>query len=577
MSKLRISEDLSLPLDWMTLSTVVYGSRGSGKTTFGSVCAEEVTKAGQRFCAIDLKGDWYGLKSTADGKDNGIPVVVFGGDHADVPLEESAGAFLGETVAGLSQSCILDFEHMSKGKQIRFLAPFFETLYHRNRDPLLLLLDEIQRYAPQKPMSPDEARCLGAVQDTVKLGRKHGLGLVSFTQRGAGLNKEVSELSDVLVAFRTPGPLDQERIKDWLDANATKQQRDEVMGQLSGLGTGTAVIASGHPDLRIFGTYPIRRRETFDSSATPKIGKRRAEPKRLATPDLDELRQKMAGAIERQKADDPKELRRRIAELEREVAKKVPAQAPAKVERVEVPIFPKSVLADLQRAVQSESQGLIRLVDSHFDHARRRIEALVVVKQQGMDPKVLVANTGVRRTIPERQEKAPAKTTLQRPSASGAPSDAAVGNAGLRRMLIALAQRPNGLTNQQLGVRAGVSSRSGTFSTYLSRARVNGWINGRGSLQITDAGLNALGAYDHLPEGKELVAHWLTELGGSGAARILRVLVDAYPEELDNETVGQRAEISHRSGTFSTYLSRLRTLQLVEGRGRIRASEELFS
>lgn len=574
MSKLRISEDISLPLDWMMLATVVYGARGSGKTTFGSVVAEEVTKATQRFCAIDLKGDWYGLKSTADGKDNGIPVVVFGGDHADVPLEENAGAFLGETVAGLSQSCILDFEHMSKGKQIRFLAPFFETLYHRNRDPLLLLLDEIQRYAPQKPMSPDEARCLGAVQDTVKLGRKHGLGLVSFTQRGAGLNKEVSELSDVLVAFRTPGPLDQERIKDWLDANATKQQRDEVMGQLSGLGTGTAVIASGHPELRIFGTYPIRRRETFDSSATPKIGKRRAEPKRLATPDLDELRQKMAGAIERQKADDPKELRRRIAELEREGARKVPAPAPPKVERIEVPIFPKSVLADLQRAVQSESQGLIRLVDSHFDQARRRIEALIVVKQQGMEPKVLVANTGVRRTIPERQDAAPVKARLPHQNAEG---DAAVGNSGLRRMLIALAQRPNGLTNKQLGVRAGVSSRSGTFSTYVSRARGNGWIDGRGSLHITDAGLSALGAYEALPEGKELAAHWLTELGASGAARILRVLIDAYPEELDNETVGQRADISSRSGTFSTYVSRLRGLELVEGRGRLRASEEFFS
>ena len=44
--------------------------------------------------------DWYCLKSTADGKHEGIPVVVFGGDHADVPLEDSAGPFVGETVAG---------------------------------------------------------------------------------------------------------------------------------------------------------------------------------------------------------------------------------------------------------------------------------------------------------------------------------------------------------------------------------------------------------------------------------------------------------------------------------------------
>lgn len=291
MTKLHISPQLSLPLDWMTLATVVYGARGSGKTTLGAVVAEETSKAKQRWCAVDLKGDWYGLKSSADGKSEGIPVVVFGGDHQDVPLEEGAGAFIGETIAGLAQPAILDLEHLSKGKQVRFLAAFFEALYDRNRDPLLLLLDEAQRYAPQKPLDPEAAKCLGMVEDVVKLGRKHGIGPVLFTQRGSGLNKEVSELCDMLVAFRTPGPLDQDRVKDWLDANTTRARRDEVMGQLASLATGTAVFASGHPDLRIFGTYAVRRRETFDSSATPKVGHRKQEPKRLAQPDLELVRE----------------------------------------------------------------------------------------------------------------------------------------------------------------------------------------------------------------------------------------------------------------------------------------------
>ena len=65
MTQLRISPTLSLPLDWMTLASVVYGARGSGKTHFGAVIAEAVTKEHQRFCAIDLKGDWWGLKAGA--------------------------------------------------------------------------------------------------------------------------------------------------------------------------------------------------------------------------------------------------------------------------------------------------------------------------------------------------------------------------------------------------------------------------------------------------------------------------------------------------------------------------------
>lgn len=63
---------------------------------------------------------------------------------------------------------------------------------------------------------------------------------------------------------------------------------------------------------------------------------------------------------------------------------------------------------------------------------------------------------------------------------------------------------------------------------------------------------------------------------GGGASRMLRVLVDAYPGAPTNDQLGEAAAISARSGTFSTYLGRMRSLELVEGRGEIRASAELF-
>lgn len=152
----------------------------------------------------------------------------------------------------------------------------------------------------------------------------------------------------------------------------------------------------------------------------------------------------------------------------------------------------------------------------------------------------------------------------------------ALGKTGLRRMLIALAQRPQGLNRRQLGVRATLSSKSGTFDTYLSKARTNGWIDGTGDLRITDAGLKALGSYTPLPEGRELLAHWLGDLGSSGAARMLRALADSYPKALTRSELGVAANLSDSSGTFDTYLSKLRTLELIEGRGELRASEELF-
>lgn len=564
--KLRIAEKLDLPLDWMTLATVVYGARGSGKTTFGSVVAEELTKAHQRFCAIDLKGDWWGLKSSRDGRSDGIPVVIFGGDHADVPLEDGAGAFVGETVAGLSQSVILDFEHFSKGKQIRFLTEFFLALYHKNRDPLLLLADEAQRYAPQKPIDPDAAKCLGAVEDVVKLGRKHGLGVVLFTQRGSGLNKEVSELCDLLVAFRTPGPLDQDRIKDWLDANTTREQRDAVMTMLAKQPTGTAVFASGHPGLALFGSHEVRQRETFDSSATPKIGQRRAEPKVLAKPDLDDLTKRMSAAIERAKADDPKELRRTIAELRKELARKVePTPAPKPVvERVEVPVFgPK----DLDRI-----EGAASMLRQAANDAKAIAQELGEVVARARAPRPASAFPVSR---PQMRAAKPAAEPQTSARESHRPPPNGDFTGPEQRVLDSLAwwasigiEAPDKgqvgfIAKYRVGKNVG-----GTFGNLLGSLRGRGLIDypSAGSATLTDAGRDVARPPQEAPTVDTLHRAVMDRMDGP-EARVLQVLIDAYPEAMTKQECGARAGYSvgdNVGGTFGNILGRLRSLGLID-------------
>jgi hypothetical protein len=142
-----------------------------------------------------------------------------------------------------------------------------------------------------------------------------------------------------------------------------------------------------------------------------------------------------------------------------------------------------------------------------------------------------------------------------------------VGSGGKRRMLVALAQRPQGMSAKQLGIRAGLSSSSGTFGTYLGELRSAGWIVGeRSHLQITEAGTGALGNYEPLPTGQALLEYWLAELGDSGAARMLRALGDAYPDALTKDALAEAAGMSAGSGTFGTYLGKLRSLELCEGK-----------
>jgi uncharacterized protein len=138
-----------------------------------------------------------------------------------------------------------------------------------------------------------------------------------------------------------------------------------------------------------------------------------------------------------------------------------------------------------------------------------------------------------------------------------------------------LAQFPVGRTKRQLAMLAGYSAKGGGFNNALSSLRVNGLI-GRGEpAVITAAGMTALGdGWEPLPEGAALVEYWLGQLSrAEGLA--LRALLDAYPQPLTKAEVAERAGYAADGGGFNNALSRLRTLQLIDGRAELRPDETL--
>lgn len=563
---LRIGRGFTLPVEAVTETFAYLAKRGAGKSYAACVLVEEMLEAGFQVVIVDPMGSWSGLRTGANGKSAGYPIAVLGGDRGDIPLESTGGKVVAEMIAREHLSVVLDVSLFSKGERKRFVEAFAQELYRKNRDPMHLVLEEADLFAPQRPQ-PGEQPMLGAVEDLVRRGRARGIGVTLITQRAAVLNKDVLTQTECLVALRTTGPQDRSAVKAWIDVVADPSERDRVMQSLPSLPIGEAWFWS--PGwLGLLKRVKIRKKRTFDSSATPKAGRRRAAPKTVAQVDLAALEKRMAETIEKAKADDPKLLRKRIAELEREAAKK-----PAQGERVEVPVFDEKAFANLTRkafdvgmkvedaktAAEEAGEMLQRLIDD-LDAYGKSVKGTVALGEKG------VAHTPSPRRAPPQSRR------------GTGPGDPSVGTGGLRRILVALAQRPDGLTNRQIGVRAGLSSKSGTFSTYISRGRTNGWIcgGGGGVLRITEPGIVALGDYQELPAGAALLEHWLRELGSGGASRLLRVIAEAYPRALTNTEAAEAADLSAKSGTFSTYLSKLRTLQLIEGRGELRASEELF-
>lgn len=585
--KLKIGSGLVLPLDAVTETFAILGRRGSGKTHTAVVMAEEMLTADIPVVVIDPLDVWWGLRVSKDGKSPGFPIYVCGGSHADVPLTADAGKVLADAVVDRGLSMVLSLRHLSKSDQRRFVGEFCERLYDRKADPthrtaLHVFIDEADAFVPQRLM-PGAERCFGAVDTLVRRGRSSGLAPTLISQRPQVINKDVLSQTEVLVSHQLTGPQDRKALETWIEANDTEDQRGTFMASLASLPKGTAWFWS--PGLLgIFKRVEVRDRHTFDSSATPKAGVRAvASPKAFAAVDLEALTAEIQATIEKAKADDPRELRRQIAELEKALnAKATERQATSTPPKV----IEKPVLKDGQLA---RAEGLLKTIENeiarHEAFVKGRLDLLRELTQEIAGA---IASTRAPEPVAkpvhimhaERQARPTPPPVTSRPVRVVSDSDAAVGNGGLRRILIALAQRPEGLTLRQIGVRAGLSSRSGTFSTYMSRGRQQGWIldGGKGGRStITDAGVAALGDYEPLPTGRSLFLYWLSELGESGAARILQSVVDAYPTTLSLEQIGERANLNPRSGTFSTYLSRLRTLELIEsGRGWVKASDELF-
>lgn len=631
MKSLRLAKDLSLPLDAVTQTFLIVGKRGSGKSNTAARFVEQLHHARLPFVVLDPVDTWWGLKAGRDG-DKGLDVYVFGGRRADLPLEAGGGALIADVLCEHRMSMVLSVKHLSGRERSTFMVAFAQTLFQKwAGGPLCVVLEEAHELAPQSAQNgrEGEQQMLGAFKRLWKLGRASGIGGVAITQRPASLSKDITTQSEILIAHRTIGPQDVKAVGEWVKYHG---ERLDILAELPSLPTGEAYVwAPEFPEGKAIGLQrtSILLRETYDSASTPKVGEQRVEPKELAEVDLERLRLKMAATIEKAKADDPRELRRQIAELKKQVAQKDATldEVDVRTKRIDEKlqrVKPAAVLTDADRALLTklaEGIGNIRefLVHGHqqlFDEAyekmlkvvhtfrddsatditkmraefERRLESKgfqkILGKLAAVPPTHIppTTNAAPRSPLARRVAPALAQATSSRParqvpalSNGHGDGDASVGNSGLRRMLIALAQRPQGLTRARLGIRAGLSPKTGTFATYLGRLRSNGWVSGdRSQIQITDAGLKALGTYDPLPTGPDLAAYWMQELGG-GMARMLQAALNVYPQTISREAMGQASNLSDKTGSFATYLGRLRSLELIEGRGEIRASEELFS
>lgn len=546
----------------------ILGKTGAGKSYCARGIVESLLDQQHRVCVIDPKGDWWGLRLSATGKSAGYPVVIFGGAHGDLPINAHAGGSIAELVATGNRPTILDLSELTMGERTRLFMDFAAGLFRHNKGPLWLVIDEVHNFAPQgKVLDPDAGKMLHWANRLASEGRGKGIQIIMASQRPQKVHKDTLTCAETLVAMRVVHNLDRAALKEWMDGAGDKGKAAAVLNSLAGMPRGEAWVWS--PELGYFERVKSPKIRTYDSmspappDATPLKG--------WAEVNLDDVRTKLADVVKEAEANDPRLLKKEIADLKKELnySRARPDQFTVQQEVQKAVREAENNWRRQHVAEITERDRIIRDLSGRMGKAAGKageLAAMLHVNGEATPRPIPVPAKTVSKPAPSINVP---RTTVQK------PGEQPIGG-GLRRMMAALAQRP-GLSARQLGVRSGLSSSSGTFSTYLARGRTEGWISGdRSRMELTPVGASALGDYDPLPEGPELAAYWLGELGDSGAARILRALIEAYPEALTKEALGERAGLSAGSGTFGTYLSKLRTLELVEGRSELKASEELF-
>ncbi len=109
------------------------------------------------------------------------------------------------------------------------------------------------------------------------------------------------------------------------------------------------------------------------------------------------------------------------------------------------------------------------------------------------------------------------------------------------------------------------SAKASTLGVILGKLRRGGLVEQGQPIRPTEAGLAAAGGVQQLPQGPDLLNHWLNHPRmGEGERKVLHALLLIYPNVPTHEELCELTGYSPAASTMGVILSKLRKLGLVE-------------
>lgn len=603
---MKLAPTLSLPAEIAGRRTAVFGISGSGKSNTATVIIEGLAEAGEQFVLIDHKGEGWGLLSLANGKPSNLDVIIFGepGGHIKT-LTEHHGPQIADFVVESGRSVVLSLTGFdSDQSERRFVASFLRKLYRNKtqratRTRTLVVFEEAHLFVPESSgqgFKGDVADLAGACQRIVRQGRSFGLGSLVVDQRPQDVAKRVLTQCDTIICHQLVHNKDRDALAAWIDANADSDKGKDFLSSLSSLQEGEAWVWS--PKLDIFKRVTMRRRRTFDSGAAPDG----SESVKVARKEIDiaALGKHLNDLVEKSKADDPAALRKKIADLERQVYKS------AKDVQTDPRALERSHAAGKAEGVReaagaiAERDRIIRDLSGRMGKGASKASELAALlhvngeatpKSVGPTPQTTTGETRGRVSInpPSRMPKAGvltdvsthlAKSPVAAPAHNPGSCASAAGTgitSRQQRFLDAAATLTTlgaEVTRETVAGWIGVHPRGGSVGEELKALEGAGFITiDRGRIRVTEAGQAAAGYVDPA-EAIERAKAGLS----ARQAKFFEVIVAAYPGETTREEIAAQFDLHPRGGSLGEDLGRLVGRGLVEvSRGRYRAREFLFA
>jgi hypothetical protein len=560
--KLNDTTEIDLP-KLIKSRMVIQANSGGGKSWATRRLIEE-SFGHVQVIVIDPEGEFGNMRGKYD--------FVYAGKGGDAPVESRSAALLATRLLELKASAIIDLYELPPQERKHFVRLFLDSMVNAPKDlwPInyagcLVFLDEADLFAPEKR----ESEALSAVIDMAGRGRKRGYCLIPATRRPAQLNKDVSAECNNKLIGRASLDIDRKRSAEELGFT-TKEQilslRNLEPGEFYTFGPAISreVVKTVVGDVHVKPPKP-----GIGIKATP-------PPTAKVRAILGKLADLPAEAVA--EARTSSELKAENTRLKREltIAGKQVNHQPTKIERIQVPAIGKRALESLvksekdMRKLARDTKVLFAASEANTQRFEDGLDKLLAEIRKISNPALVTPMNVI----------VPAKPASTVPPPPIVPVDGISGPE--QRIINAIAWLESlGIEKPEqtaVAFLAGYTFGGGGFNNPRGALRTKGLLEYHGNrIALTELGRAVAATPDTPLTTEELHAKVLAILPGP-EQKLLRVLLEIYPEEISKDELAERSGYVAGAGGFNNPCGRLRTLGLVEypGPGKMKAKSLLF-